>query len=183
MRRWIVLAGGLALASCSPDAPQAAAPERQPAAAPPLARSGLTADVSALRGDVSALNVRITDYGTVIDLPADALFDFDRATLTPVAAAELAKAADLIRRSPPGPIAIVGHTDGKGEDAYNLRLSEARARTVADWFGGQVGVRQRRFDVSGKGEAAPIAPNTTSEGEDDPAGRARNRRVEVVLPK
>ena len=145
-------------------------------------RGGLTGRVSALNADVSGLNTRIGDLGLVIDLPADALFAFDKATLTPAAEAELRKAAELIRRSPPGPIRVVGHTDSKGDDAYNQRLSEARARTVADWFAGQVGVRQRSFAVSGAGESAPVVPNTRPDGSDDPAGRAKNRRVEVIVP-
>lgn len=89
----------------------------------------------------------------------------------------------MIRRAPAGPIGVVGHTDSRGDAAYNQALSDARARTVAGWFGQQVGVRQRAFEVSGKGETAPIAPNETASGADDPQGRARNRRVEVVLPK
>ena len=143
---------------------------------------GLAATVSGLSADESDLNVRITDLGTVIDLPADALFDYDKATLTPAAETELRKAAALIGRSPAGPIQVIGHTDSKGDDAYNQKLSEARARTVAGWFGQQVGIRQRTFQVSGKGETAPIAPNETPSGADDPQGRAKNRRVEVVIP-
>lgn len=149
----------------------------------PATGGGLTGQVSALTGDVSGLNTRVTDMGLVIDLPADALFEFDKADLTPAAEAELNKAAELIRRSPAGPIAVIGHTDAKGDDAYNQTLSEARAKTVADWFGGQVGVRQRTFQVSGKGETAPIAPNARPDGSDDAAGRAKNRRVEVVVLK
>lgn len=143
---------------------------------------GLTAQVSSLTADVSGLDTRITDMGLIIDLPADALFEFDKAELTPAAQVELNKAAEVIRRSPPGAIQVIGHTDAKGDDAYNQKLSEARARTVADWFGQQVGVRQRQFQVSGKGETAPIAPNAAADGRDDPAGRAKNRRVEVIVP-
>jgi outer membrane protein OmpA-like peptidoglycan-associated protein len=143
---------------------------------------GLAATVSGLSADESDLNVRITDLGTVIDLPADALFDYDEATLTPAAETELRKAAALIGRSPAGPVQVIGHTDSKGDDAYNQKLSEARARTVAGWFGQQVGIRQRTFQVSGKGETAPIAPNETPSGADDPQGRSKNRRVEVVIP-
>jgi outer membrane protein OmpA-like peptidoglycan-associated protein len=145
--------------------------------------SALTGQASDLKGDISGLNIRVTDMGTIIDLPADALFEFDKAALTPAAEVQLRKAAELIRKAPPGAIQVIGHTDAKGDDAYNQRLSEARARTVADWFRAQVGVRQREFAVSGKGEGAPIAPNQTAAGADDPAGRARNRRVEVVLPR
>lgn len=143
---------------------------------------GLAATVSALSADESDLNVRVTDLGTVIDLPADALFDYDKATLTPAAETELRKAAALIGRSPAGPVQVIGHTDSKGDDAYNRKLSEARARTVADWFGRQVVIRQRTFQVVGKGETAPIAPNDAPSGADDPQGRLKNRRVEVVIP-
>lgn len=150
---------------------------------PSAAGGGLTGRVSALNATVSGLNTRITDTSTIIDLPADALFEFDKATLTPDAEAQLKKAAELIRASPAGAIGVIGHTDSKGDDAYNQRLSEARAKTVADWFGGQVGVRTRSFQVSGKGESAPVAPNAQPDGEDDPAGRTKNRRVEVVVPR
>lgn len=127
--------------------------------------------------------MRVTDYGTVIDLPADALFDFDRADLTPGATSQLIKSAHVIRDAPAGTVRIVGHTDSKGDDAYNQKLSEARAQAVADWFGQQVGVRQRRFEVRGVGEKQPVAPNESADGKDDPAGRTTNRRVEVILPR
>lgn len=186
------------LAACSPAKQEAApandsAPAAVTTASPDASVSGgatagtpagtLRGNVSALTGDVSGLNTRITDMGLVIDLPADALFEFDKATLTPAAETELRKAAEVIRSSPAGAIQVIGHTDAKGDDPYNQKLSEARARTVADWFGQQVGVRQRQFQVSGKGESAPIALNARPDGSDDEAGRAKNRRVEVVVPK
>ena len=195
-RRALALLPTLFLAACSPGdsappppadspaAPGEAAASSPAAASPaPTVRPGMTGSVSDLKGDISGLSIRVTDMGTVIDLPADALFEFDKADLTPAAEAQLGKAAEVIRQSPAGTIQIVGHTDAKGDDAYNQRLSEARARAVADWFGQQVGVRQRSFTVSGKGETAPIAPNQTATGADDPAGRTKNRRVEVVIPR
>ena len=199
MRAKVVVIGGAALlAACSGEqtAPgadnQANAPAAETSdlsgnvsgatgtvASPP----GMRAEVSALTGDVSGLSTRVTDTGMIIDLPSDALFEYDKAALTPAAETELRKAAEMIRASPPGLIAVIGHTDSDGNDAYNQTLSEARAKTVSDWFGQQVGVRQRQFTVSGKGETAPIAPNAASDGRDDPAGRAKNRRVEVVIPR
>lgn len=192
--------GAALLAACSPggrdDSPAGDATTGAGAAsasgaavtdAPPATGRGpgstMTGTVSDLKGDVSGLNIRVTDTATIVDLPADALFEFDKADLTPGAEAELRKAAELIRKAPPGAIEVIGHSDAKGDDGYNLRLSEKRARTVADWFASQVGVRQRAFRVSGKGETTPIAPNQTADGKDDAAGRARNRRVEVVLPR
>ena len=145
--------------------------------------SELRGDVSALAGDVSGLNTRVTNMGLVIDLPSDALFDFDKATLTPDAEAQLHKAANLIRQSPPGPLQVIGHTDNRGDDAYNQRLSNDRANSVADWLKQQVGVRTRAFTVTGKGESEPIAHNTRPDGSDDPAGRSKNRRVEVIIPR
>lgn len=191
MTRFALVLPALALSSCAPASDSEPPPARNtptaaaPAAATPAtsARGGITGSVSNLTGDISGLNVRVTDMGTIIDLAADALFEFDKAELTPAAEAQLQKAAALIRKAPPGGIQVIGHTDAKGDDAYNQRLSEARARTVADWFARQVGVRQRDFAVSGKGETAPIAPNETATGADDPAGRAKNRRVEVILPR
>jgi outer membrane protein OmpA-like peptidoglycan-associated protein len=184
----------LALAACTPAADSEQAPADAtattgtsapvaPATPATSARGGVTGTVSNLSGDISGLNIRVTDMGTIIDLAADTLFEFDKAELTPAAEAQLQKAAALIRKAPPGGIQVIGHTDAKGDDAYNQRLSEARARTVADWFARQVGVRQREFTVSGKGETAPVAPNETATGADDPAGRTKNRRVEVILPR
>lgn len=184
----------LMLAACSqrqeqPQAPtsEAAASAKDPAPQRPqntqAPGSGLTGQVSPLTSGVSGLDIRVTDMGTIIDLPADALFEFDKADLTPGATEQLEKSVQVIRSAPAGAIRIVGHTDSKGDDAYNQKLSEARAQAVADWFSRQVGVRQRAFQVSGMGERAPIAADQTTDGQDDPAGRAKNRRVEVVLPK
>lgn len=189
--RCAALAAGLLATACSgggqaDNAGQALAETSGPTAAnaaAPAGGGGLRAQVSDLTADISGLNTRMSDMGLVIDLPADALFEYDKAELTPVAESELRKAAEVIRQSPPGSIQVIGHTDSDGNDAYNQTLSEARAKTVADWFGQQVGVRQRQFAVSGKGETAPIAPNATADGKDDPAGRAKNRRVEVIVPK
>ena len=190
--RWPLLsvAAAAMIGGCSADAPTDAANQSESSSAssrpagdtasPPAA--GMSAKVSSLTGTVSGLNTRITDMGTIIDLPADALFEYDKAVLTQAAEVELRKAAEMIRGSPPGAIRVIGHTDSKGDDAYNQTLSEARANRVADWLREQVGVRQRELLVSGRGEAAPIAPNENAAGGDDPAGRAKNRRVELVVP-
>jgi len=160
------------------SAPNAAKP-----ATPSAGVGGLQAQVSSLNASKSGFNVRITDTSTIVDLAADALFAFDSAELSPEATSSLAKTADLIRVGAPGDIAIIGHTDAKGDDAYNQRLSERRAQAIAEWMKGQVGVRLRSFAVSGKGETNPVAPNVRPDGSDDPSGRAKNRRVEIVIPK
>lgn len=159
------------------------APSAPKPAAPSAGAGGLQAQVSSLNASKSGFNVRVTDTSTIVDLASDALFAFDSAELSPEATSSLARTADLIRAGAPGDIAIIGHTDSKGDDAYNQGLSERRAQAVADWMEGQAGVRLRSFAVSGKGETNPVAPNTTPDGSDNPDGRAKNRRVEIVIPK
>ncbi|RYF82607.1 MAG: OmpA family protein [Comamonadaceae bacterium] len=113
-----------------------------------------------------------------IDLPADVLFDFDQSRLRPDARASLAKAAELLKSYPDAPLRIHGHTDGKGSERYNDALSQRRAQAVADALmpGGE-----RRVRVEGFGQRRPVAPNAQPDGRDDPEGRQRNRRVEILI--
>jgi len=170
------------------------APESSPLAAvtpaPPAAPSRQVGQVSALSGATSGLTgqvsgfaVSVTDTATVVQLAADTLFAFDKADLDSAAQANLQRTADLVRQGGTGEVAVVGHTDAKGDDAYNLDLSRRRAAAVATWFRTQPGLAARTFVPEGKGETAPVAPNARPDGGDDPDGRARNRRVEVVIPR
>lgn len=113
-----------------------------------------------------------------IDLPADVLFDFDKAELRPDAAPSIAKAAELIKSYASAPLTVRGHTDGKGTDAYNDALSQRRAEAVARALQQQTG-RQARTE--GRGKREPVAPNTTPDGRDDPQGRQLNRRVQILI--
>ncbi|WP_298209736.1 OmpA family protein [Acidovorax sp.] len=113
-----------------------------------------------------------------IDLPADVLFDFDKSDLRTDAAASLDKAAELVKSYATAPLAVLGHTDGKGTDAYNDALSLRRAQAVAHALQRQTG-RQAR--VEGLGKRQPVAPNTTPDGRDDPQGRQLNRRVQILI--
>jgi outer membrane protein OmpA-like peptidoglycan-associated protein len=120
---------------------------------------------------------------TVVALASDTLFAFDKAELAPEAVPNLRRTHELIRRSGAGEITVTGHTDAKGDDAYNQELSRRRAQAVVDWLRRQDGLHAPAFKAVGRGATAPIAPNTRSDGSDDPEGRARNRRVEVKIPK
>ena len=111
---------------------------------------------------------------------ADALFDFDKANLRPDAEATLRAALPEIAKATGRPAYVEGHTDGKGSDAYNMKLSEARGRTVRDWLGAN-GAIPAATPIKAYGKRMPIAPNTTSDGQDDPEGRQKNRRVEIVF--
>src|SRR2546421_430108 len=75
-------------------------------------------------------------------------------------------------------VSIEGHTDSKGSEEYNQRLSERRAEAVASALDRE-GVSQSRTHARGFGKKYPIAPNQNSDGSDNPPGRAKNRRVEV----
>ncbi|MGE8318624.1 MAG: OmpA family protein [Comamonas sp.] len=113
-----------------------------------------------------------------IALPADVLFDFDKAELRPDAGDSLQKAAELVQGYPKAPLTVRGHTDGKGSDAYNDELSMRRARAVAAGLEGRSG---RKASVEGLGKREPVAPNTTPDGQDNPQGRQLNRRVQILI--
>jgi len=115
----------------------------------------------------------------VIDLPADVLFDFDKADLRPDAQPSLARAAELLQSYPAAPVQVRGHTDAKGTDAYNDALSMRRAEAVAAVLARTAG--PGRITARGLGKRQPVAPDTRPDGSDDPEGRQRNRRVEIVI--
>ena len=111
---------------------------------------------------------------------SDALFAFDQATLSPDAEVTLEAMLPLLAQAGQHPAVIEGHTDAKGEEAYNQALSERRAQTVKGWLV-QRGALPATTAVQGWGERRPVAPNARPDGTDDPAGRQKNRRVAVVL--
>lgn len=143
--------------------------------------SNLAAQGSNLSAQGSSLSGTETGFNIQINLSSDVLFDFDKAELKPEASTELQKAADVIRQKGKGVILITGYTDSKGTDEYNQRLSLARAQAVKSWFEAQ-GLNQD-FQVAGQGAKNPVAANTHPDGSDNPEGRAKNRRVEVIVNK
>jgi outer membrane protein OmpA-like peptidoglycan-associated protein len=116
-----------------------------------------------------------------IELPADVLFDFDKADIRPDAAVALTAAADLLKKGVVGAIKIDGHTDSKGAAAYNLTLSQNRARSVQAWFVKNGLPANQAFTLTGYGAARPKVPNARPDGSDDPNGRQTNRRVEITF--
>lgn len=105
-----------------------------------------------------------------VTLSADAQFDFDSATLK--VNEDLSALAGQLDQFDVGQIVIIGHTDSKGPEAYNQKLSEKRAQAVADYLVNK-GVSSDSLTIRGMGETQPIADNATLEG------RALNRRVEI----
>jgi outer membrane protein OmpA-like peptidoglycan-associated protein len=110
---------------------------------------------------------------------ADALFAFDQATLNARAEATLHALGPQLAEAK-GKVVVEGHTDSVGGEGYNRALSERRARAVRDWLVEQ-GHLPADTPTVGYGEGKPIAANTKADGSDDPEGREKNRRVEVVL--
>lgn len=143
--------------------------------------SSVSAQGSNLSATGSSLSAQQTGFNIEINLASDVLFDFDKADLKPEADPELQKAAEVIREKGKGLILITGHTDSKGSDAYNKKLSLARAEAVKQWF--EKHGLHYDYQTDGKGAADPIAPNTLEDGSDNPEGRAKNRRVEIVINK
>ncbi|KVL35762.1 hypothetical protein WS98_13535 [Burkholderia territorii] len=109
-----------------------------------------------------------------ITLSGDANFETGNASLTPVATAQLDKLASEAKGIVFGTVTVNGYTDGVGSSEYNVRLSEQRAKTVARYLQAH-GLNAKQFEVHGYGKANPVATNSTA------SGRARNRRVEIVL--
>jgi outer membrane protein OmpA-like peptidoglycan-associated protein len=141
------------------------------------ARSGITATVQELHQAMQALGARETALEVTVSLPADVLFDFDKAEIRSDAAAALARLATVIRGYPTGRAEIQGHTDAKGNAAYNQLLSERRAASVKRWLVEREKIAADRLATRGFGKSRPMADNDTE------AGRQKNRRVEVVVQK
>lgn len=133
-------------------------------------RDALAAKLEGALGQVA--DTRSTARGTVTSL-SGVLFDTGKSTLKPEAKITLAKLAGVMLVFSSTTMSIEGYTDNVGTDATNLKLSEARAKAVRDFFESQ-GLASNRMTFVGKGPADPVAPNDT------PDGRAKNRRVEIV---
>ena len=102
-------------------------------------------------------------------------FDFDKATIKPESKPALDEAARILKENPSIKVEIQGHTDSRGSDEYNLKLSNARAKSVVSYLVQDGGIDAVRLTAKGFGESKPTATNDTD------AGRALNRRVEFFI--
>ncbi len=129
---------------------------------------------SQLDGALSSVaQITKTARGVVVNLP-DILFDINKATLKPNTQVALGKLAGIVSLFPNINLRIEGYTDSTGSDELNQRLSKERADAVMAFLRGQ-GVATTRMTDAGYGPRFPVADNATAEG------RARNRRVEIIL--
>lgn len=142
---------------------------------------GLASTVKGIDLGIPGSHVTVTPNEVRIELPADILFDFDKADIRPIAADALKKAAAVLRERAKGSVRIEGHTDSKGNPPYNQKLSERRAESVRKWLVEREGLSTVKFVTQGFGAARPKVPNAKPDGSDDPGGRQVNRRVEIVF--
>ncbi len=101
-------------------------------------------------------------------------FDTGKATLSPQSRVELEKAIDLLKVNPTMKIEVGGHTDNVGDDAFNMKLSHDRAKSVREYLV-SAGIAGDRIQAKGYGESNPIATNETDDG------RKSNRRTEFII--
>jgi outer membrane protein OmpA-like peptidoglycan-associated protein len=195
--RWsfAVRAGALAvltavwLIGCAPRKPAVAVPAPPVGVPPPPARAVSGPQSPPLSNpDLvkvftnRGLDAREEGDGVVIYLPTVYLFAFGKADVDAPARTQLQEIAGLLaepvlagRR-----VTVEGHADGVGSRQYNQSLSEARARAVIDVLAAG-GVGRDRLQSRAYGKDRPLEPNRTADGEDNPDGRARNRRVALVI--
>ena len=108
-------------------------------------------------------------------------YEFDKSNLTPEAKITLdTTLVGLLAENPALIVEISSHTDSKGSDSYNNRLSQNRAESVVKHLS-ENGIDARRLRAKGYGESQPIAPNENPDGTDNPDGRQLNRRTEFKV--
>ena len=131
------------------------------------------AQLAKAQQELQDLQAKQTNRGMVLTL-GDVLFDTNKATLKPGAAAKLDRLAAFLQDNPNERLIIEGYTDSTGSEDYNQALSQRRAQAVADALAAH-GVPASRYQALGRGESLPVASNSSAEG------RQQNRRVEVVF--
>lgn len=127
-----------------------------------------------LKKKVPDANVERVGEGIIVELSSSILFGFDSSDLSAEARNNLDKMVTVFQTYPDTNIEVQGHTDSKGSESYNQRLSERRASAVTNYLMGK-GIPSSRLTIVGYGENAPKYSNETEEG------RAKNRRVEFMI--
>ncbi|RPI57588.1 MAG: OmpA family protein [Acidobacteria bacterium] len=150
------------------------------AAAGGIAAAGKTLG---LEGALKELKAEVTATAITIDLAADVLFDFDKAAIKKEAEPSLQNLATVLKANSAAAVTIEGHTDAKGADAYNQTLSEQRAASVKQWLVTNAQVNGANISTRGWGKSKPVTHNAKPDGSDDPEGRAKNRRVQIIVRK
>ena len=127
-----------------------------------------------IENTVAGAEVIKADEGIIVKFDEGILFDFNSSTLKSAAKTNIAKLVETLNKEPGTDIMVLGHTDNVGTLAANQKVSEARAAAVKA-YAVQQGLASGRVKTEGKNYSEPIASNDTE------AGRAENRRVEIVI--
>ena len=127
-----------------------------------------------IQQSVPGATVTRVGEGLVVTFDSGLLFDFDSDQLREASKENLTNLANSLSKFGDSKLLLVGHTDNKGTESYNLDLSRRRASAVGNYLISR-GVPSARLSTSGRGETEPIAPNDTD------ADRQKNRRVEVAI--
>ena len=127
-----------------------------------------------LNEEIDGVTVQRVEEGIAVSFDSGILFDFDSSTLRQEGHDNLRKLARIIDRVEDTILMIVGHTDSRGDEEYNQRLSERRAQSASTFMVAQ-GLASSRIEIVGRGELEPISENDTD------AGRQKNRRIEVAI--
>lgn len=145
---------------------------------------GVAGNVIGNKMDKQAKEIKETLPGAEVERVGDGIkitlnesivnFDFNSSTLRPTSVTNLDKLAQILINNPDTNINVYGHTDSKGADDYNMKLSERRADAVKSYLISK-GIASSRLFTKGEGETMPVASNDTEEG------RAKNRRVEFAI--
>ena len=165
-------------------------PPAEPVAAPPPPPPPPPAPAKCADGDNDGVcdtadkcpntpaGAKVDKVGCPLEQTLKLLFDFDSAELRPESIEELERLVKFMGDVPSATALIEGHTDSKGTEEYNLKLSDRRAKAVFDYLTSR-GVDPARLSSIGHGESKPIAPNEI-DGKDNPEGRQLNRRVMLI---
>lgn len=124
--------------------------------------------------NIPGAKVERVGEGIQVTFDSGLLFDFDSDVIRADAARNLAELAQSLKKYPNSQLLIVGHTDSRGDEAYNQGLSFRRSNSAATYLQNQ-GVARARVATNGRGEYEPVASNDTDNG------RQLNRRVEVAI--
>jgi outer membrane protein OmpA-like peptidoglycan-associated protein len=124
---------------------------------------------------------KIPEVGTK-EVMDNVYYEFSKAIVLEESFAALDRVVEYLIENPTLVVEIGGHTDSKGDDKFNQRLSEARAKSVVSYLV-KKGIDKNRVRAKGYGETQPVAPNENADGTDNPEGREKNRRTELKVLK
>lgn len=146
------------------------------------------------RASVNTMEVKRTDEDDTVNVTiymdeitpvytfavSNVYYDYDKDALKPESVASLDSLVQFLNDNPSFTVEIYSFADAKGNEEYNKKLSLRRAESVVNYVV-NAGIEQNRLVAKGFGESMPAAPNTTTGGKDNPAGRAANRRTELRI--